>query len=786
MPAPLDVAPPAENDDLEFTVLAQKVELDIDFANRVITGSTTITAQPLVKTLRSFFLHCRQCRILTATVQKRPAAFRHRDPYTKTALWNGRATIRQHEYLRARLGSSIGQSLAPDLTITMPPRVTVKELDPDVFPLSAPKPTGSAARRDSDQVETPILQSAVESANGYAPMEIHITFEVSNFRDGVHFVGFDQHDGRYPHLYTNNMPFPGTASSIFPCLDSANARSTWEISLRCPKTLGDAFRIPRHHGDPQDAEPQYSIPLSDADKSLELVVACSGESTDDIADPADDTRKTVSFACAAPVTARHVGFAIGPFQVLDLSAEFRQTDEDDKLGQSAVKVLAYSLPGRADEARNTCMTMSMAVDYFTVTFGSFPFPTYQICFVDDLPTDVTDAAGLSICTNRLLFKEDLIDPLDSHTRVITRALASQYSGINVIAKEPSDFWVITGIAGFMTDIFMKKIAGNNEYRFAQKLAADRVHEMDVDRYSVHQLGGQLDIDPSELEFLWLKSSVVLFILDRRLTKVSGGAGMSRILNKIFLNAKTGSLVNNEINTEWFMRICEKLGHTKLDVFFRQWVYGAGCPDFRVSQQFNKKKLVVDMIFEQIQSKRTEKPKLHPKTFLREAKEQVAEAWVPAIQPVFTGPMTIRIHEADGTPYEHIVEIRDLVTRIEIPYNTKYKRLKRTKRNREKGPTIDLNADGDNDSLLYCLGDTLQTEQEMKDWRLVEWDAEIENMMSGESYEWIRLDADFEWIGSFQFLMKPYMYVSQLQQDRDVVAQYEVSLFCAVLVTNDAN
>ena len=140
-------------------------------------------------------------------------------------------------------------------------------------------------------------------------------------------------------------------------------------------------------------------------------------------------------------------------------------------------------------------------------------------------------------------------------------------------------------------------------------------------------------------------------------------------------------------------------------------------------------------------------------------------------------MTIRIHEADGTPYEHIVEIKEAVTIIEIPYNTKYKRLKRSRRHKERAATaagVDAASEGNDDVLLYCLGDVLQTEDEVKEWRMGEWTKEDEEKMQQESYEWIRMDADFEWLCKMRIQMPNYMFLSQLQQDRDVVAQLEVS------------
>ena len=142
-------------------------------------------------------------------------------------------------------------------------------------------------------------------------------------------------------------------------------------------------------------------------------------------------------------------------------------------------------------------------------------------------------------------------------------------------------------------------------------------------------------------------------------------------------------------------------------------------------------------------------------------------------------MTIRIHEADGTPYEHIIEIKERKTRFEVPYNTKYKRLKRTRRQKERtlaNAGGEFAAEGGDDVLLYSLGDVLQSADEIRDWNITEWSADDEEAMSQESYEWIRMDADFEWICKMSLSMRPYMWVSQLQQDRDVVAQLEVFLF----------
>lgn len=270
-----------------------------------------------------------------------------------------------------------------------------------------------------------------------------------------------------------------------------------------------------------------------------------------------------------------------------------------------------------------------------MTYGSYPFNSYAVCFVDELASDIVHAASLSICSERLLFPEDVIDPLDHVTQQLVHALAYQWIGVYILPKEPSDTWITVGIAHFITETFLKKLCGNNDYRFRQKQNSDRVCELDIGRPSLSALGSLLSLDPSELEFMALKSAMVLFILDRRLTKASGSTGLTRIISRVFLNAKTGELANDCITNAQFHRTCEKLGHTKLDIFFQQWIHGVGCPRFMVTQRFNKKKLVVEMLIRQVQAEQNTVRNLDAEHFMRDIKEDLQQVKPAPILPVFT-------------------------------------------------------------------------------------------------------------------------------------------------------
>ncbi|KAL6159487.1 Transcription initiation factor TFIID subunit 2 [Exserohilum turcicum] len=432
------------------------------------------------------------------------------------------------------------------------------------------------------------------------------------------------------------------------------------------------------------------------------------------------------------------------------------------------------------------MMLARALDSFTERFQSYAFGnSYKLAFVDDLDCDTAHTASFSICSSRLLFPETVWEPLEHTTRVLVHAVASQWIGVDVIAHHLQDYWIIVGGSWFMAELYLKELFGRNDWRFRQKLMVDKVIYMDRKRPSLQQLGQHIQLDPREVEFMELKSLMVLSILHNRLVKQSGKNGVDRCLYRMLFNARQGKYPNGAITTDDFLDICEKVGHQKLESFFQQWIFGSGCPTFHCVPSFNKKKQVVQLTIKQLQADSTITTfdnGLAADDFMREAKEKARGLPSGTGYPTFVGPMTIRIHEADGTPYEHIVDINSNNVKVEIPYNTKYKRLKRNRLNKERmaaAAGLDASGETQEDVTFYMLGDLFTSPQEHEEWRLDDWPPEDEAKQEGEAYEWIRIDADFEWICRTNIEDMPsYMYVSQLQQDKDVVAQAESIQFLA--------
>lgn len=66
MPSFVELDATEASEDLGYSIISQKVDLEVDFISQSLSGSIEILAQPLVKDLKAFRLNSRQSRVLAA------------------------------------------------------------------------------------------------------------------------------------------------------------------------------------------------------------------------------------------------------------------------------------------------------------------------------------------------------------------------------------------------------------------------------------------------------------------------------------------------------------------------------------------------------------------------------------------------------------------------------------------------------------------------------------------------------------------------------------------------
>jgi transcription initiation factor TFIID subunit 2 len=273
------------------------------------------------------------------------------------------------------------------------------------------------------------------------------------------------------------------------------------------------------------------------------------------------------------------------------------------------------------------------MDHFVREYGSFPYSTFKLCFVDDAPQQVQASASITICSNNILYPADVIDFLYPTTKLLTVALTSQWIGVNIVPKKWSDMWLTIGLSHYMAGIFLKKLMGNNEYRFRVKRDMERICAEDIGQRPLADAKMDAPIHDSTMEFMALKAPVILFILNQRLMKPANSVGLQKVITKIFLDGMSGDLAS--LSTATFLRKCEKHGHMRLDAFANQYIFGTGVPRFQISQRFNRKKTVIEVILKQLNVNQRPPRKLTPDLFVEDGLKYLDKENTASVPQLFT-------------------------------------------------------------------------------------------------------------------------------------------------------
>jgi transcription initiation factor TFIID subunit 2 len=331
-----------------------------------------------------------------------------------------------------------------------------------------------------------------------------------------------------------------------------------------------------------------------------VVVVCSGELVEQVAHPTSSSKTIFLYNQTLPTSVQHIAFAAGPFHIHTLPFQRSDVSDAPSDNPSAQPTMhAFCLPGLEASLAASVSFIRSAMWFYSSEFGSYPFGSHKLVFVDELPAERFDSATLSLVRAEFLHGDDAIEQVFETRQLLSHALACQWIGINIVQKTWADTWVVNGLGLYITGLFIRRIFGNNEYRFRLRKDMDRVAAMDIGSLPPICQPSHLEPpDGSVLPFINLKAPLVLYILDRRLGKSGTSLGLSRVLPKIFLSAISGEMSNNALSTASFLRTCRKVSGIDVRSFAEQWIFGSGCPRFSFQASFNRKKMAVELMMQQ--------------------------------------------------------------------------------------------------------------------------------------------------------------------------------------------
>lgn len=254
----------------------------------------------------------------------------------------------------------------------------------------------------------------------------------------------------------------------------------------------------------------------------------------------------------------------------------------------------------------------------------------------------------------------------------------------------------------------------------------RVCQLDSNRPPLCNALMTCPYDPQDMQFMNIKAPIVLYMINKQMVKSGKSHGLFRVIPEIIRATMSGEFgVGNSLSTHWFLRCCRKMSKVDFKSFAEQWIYGSGCPKFTFTYSFNRKKMVVEINMVQ--------------TTTNDGINQEDKPWLEIVRPTkyFTGYMTACICEADGTPYEHILDIQEPEKKFEVQFNTKYKRIRRnTKRFQLRKQAaaaaeaiVKDQLDVDNAEVDDLFLAEEGNEKEKEEWQIVEWGEDDEESLA---------------------------------------------------------
>ncbi|XP_010265284.1 PREDICTED: transcription initiation factor TFIID subunit 2 isoform X2 [Nelumbo nucifera] len=518
---------------------------------------------------------------------------------------------------------------------------------------------------------------------------IRIDYWVEKAETGIHF--------RNNMLHTNNQL--RRAHCWFPCMDDNSQRCCYDMEFTVANNL---------------------------------VAVSNGNLLYQVLSKDDPPRKTYVYRLSVPVAAGWISLAVAAFDILP----------DRHSGILSHMCMPLNLP----KLRNTVGFFHSAFSHYEdYLSASFPFGSYKQVFIapEIAVSSLSLGASMSVFSSQVLFDEKVIDQTIDTRIKLAYALARQWFGVYITAEAPNDEWLLDGLAGFLTDSFIKRFLGNNEARYRRYKANCAVCKADVS-------GATALSSSASSTFLYgtqcmglygkirsWKSVAILQMLEKQM----GPESFRKILQIIIFRAQDMTRSLRTLSTKEFRHLANKVGNLErpfLKEFFPRWVGSCGCPVLRMGLSYNKRKNMIELAVLRGCTATPDSVALvsngNPDSEAREGDV----GW--------PGMMSIRVHELDGM-YDHpilpmagetwqLLEIQchSKLAARRIPKPKKGSKPDGSDDNADAAPTMDMRSSAESPLL------------------------------------WLRADPEMEYLAEIHFSQPVQMWINQLEKDKDVVAQ----------------
>jgi len=255
-------------------------------------------------------------------------------------------------------------------------------------------------------------------------------------------------------------------------------------------------------------------------------------------------------------------------------------------------VTYYAPKGRGDRLPATYGRTPVMMELFSKKFGiDYPWEKYAQAMVDDFVAGGMENSSATTNTSSSLTHPKLVpEYLKGEDDLISHELGHQWFGDLVTCKDWGNVWLNEGFATFAETVWTEAHYGKDEADYERWQNA-REWFGSSNLWNKPMVRHDFD-DSSEFDGnAYGKGGWILYMLRHQLGEEVFYRGIRHYLE-----------VNHGKNvvTADLARAIEESTHTNVDLFFSQWLYGAGAPKFDLSYSYDGEKHQVILTVKQTQ------------------------------------------------------------------------------------------------------------------------------------------------------------------------------------------
>lgn len=248
--------------------------------------------------------------------------------------------------------------------------------------------------------------------------------------------------------------------------------------------------------------------------------------------------------------------------------------------------------GREEQARRSFSKTPDMMKFFSEIIGvDYPYEKYSQVAVSDFMWGGMENVSATTLTDETLHDERAENDFPSHP-LVAHELAHQWWGDLVTTKDWSNVWLNEGFATYFEAQFRQHDRGQDEFEYLLDSLAAVYFREDAKNYR-RPIVQRSYLVPTEMfdRTTYQKGALVLHML------------RSELGDELFyrsLNAYCNTNKMKNVETADLIRAIEETTGRNMQLFFDQWVYSAGYPEFEAKYTYSETEKSVELKFRQVQ------------------------------------------------------------------------------------------------------------------------------------------------------------------------------------------